>query len=502
LVDRSEFDAYSAFRRITTEHYGGVTLFELRDFFAHHDIAVESYELDLLYAHLDNNHDGVIAWKEFLNIVMSKEYHSGCQHGKLADFSLELEHSLIRVFDQELQNEVVLEQSRRALWDTPHMSEKGLWEMLDVDKNGSITPEDFHQFLAPYVGDSYTTAQSQRIWNRMDNNKNADVDYEEFLRSIRPIYCYKQYDKTVPAPRDISPTRVYHKPGKKVEQGSQSNLYASVNMNMSQSASTKVLKTTEYDAQTGRPVGKKVTLLTEESPDANRRNAQSVGLDLNAVGLNPEHPTNRPDVTAERWDRVMSWNGEVDPLKMMALGMHPLDVATGQQYSRYFTGEFHHPMGSETVEKTKSHPLNPENPESPLKARVSVPTVDDLYNTRAGGAKGKSAKDHPFYVHQRLIERTLGDEEYLANPNMPKEEREKMVQTMKEEGLSAWQHGDPTMFAKISANYNLPWADPKMDPNQKREIMRNQWMYGQFAGMSEEDWEKAVKEGKFPGLGA
>ena len=51
LVDRSEFDAYSAFRRITTEHYGGITLFELKEFLGHHDIQVESYELDLLLIH-------------------------------------------------------------------------------------------------------------------------------------------------------------------------------------------------------------------------------------------------------------------------------------------------------------------------------------------------------------------------------------------------------------------------------------------------------------------
>lgn len=113
LVDRPEFDAYSAFRRITTEHYGGITLFELKEFFNHHDIQVEAYLLDLLFMHLDHDGDGVVTWTEFLNMIMSKEYHSGCQYGHIADFSLQLEHSLMRVFEQELNNEVDLEAKRR-----------------------------------------------------------------------------------------------------------------------------------------------------------------------------------------------------------------------------------------------------------------------------------------------------------------------------------------------------------------------------------------------------
>jgi len=67
---------------------------------------------------------------------MSKEYHSGCQYGKCVDFGLELEHSLMRVFEQELANEIHLEGCRRNLWDTPSLQEQSLFELIDLDNNG------------------------------------------------------------------------------------------------------------------------------------------------------------------------------------------------------------------------------------------------------------------------------------------------------------------------------------------------------------------------------
>jgi len=155
----------------------------------------------------------------------------------------------------------------------------------------------------------------------------------------------------------------------------------------------------------------------------------------------------------------MGFNPDVNPLMAMQMGMHPLDLATGQQ-SRYLGGGYYHQYGPEAEQKMKKNPLNPDCPDSPLKARGNLPTSEELYNTKAGDAKGKKALDHPYFTHQRLIERTLGNKEYLGNPNMTDEERNIMLTNYKEKGLADWQHcGDPTMFGGLANQSQWgPWG--------------------------------------------
>jgi len=275
LVDRPEFDAYSAFRRITTEHYGGITLFELKEFFQHHDIQVEAYQLDLLFVHLDSDQDGVVTWAEFLHHIMSKEYHSGCQYGSTVDFNLQLEHSLMRVFEQELNNEVTLEAKRRVLWDTPGLQERALFDLVDIDNNGSLTQEDLHQFLKPYANETYNESKAERIWRRMDEDKDGCVIYDEFVRSLRPIYCYKNYSKSVPQQKEMSPTKIYHKPkggdrkGLSVSRTSRGNS-ATNSQRTLQTKSNRIITSTEYDSATGRPLGKSKRVIQDVSNSPQR----------------------------------------------------------------------------------------------------------------------------------------------------------------------------------------------------------------------------------------
>ena len=511
LVDRSEFDAYSAFRRISTGHYGGITLFELKEFFQHHDISVESYELDLLFVHLDFDGDGVITWAEFLNLVMSKEYHSGCEYGKLADFDLKLEHSLMRFFDQELQNEICLEQMRRVLWDTPGLSEEFLFGLLDVDKNNTLTQEDIHQFLKPYADESYNVSMAERVFRRMDENQDGDVVYDEFLRSMRPIYCYKNHANAVPNQKEMSPTKIYNRPNfmdnrsdnARSKVGGTNRLSRS-NLRQSTGSETvrKVVSELDYDVMTGRPSGKRLQVVraTSGTPTRERINAEGVGLNTKDVGLNPEHPINHPNATAHRWDRVMGFaDGNVDPMMAMHMGMHPLDVATGATQSRYHDGQYFNPLGAETKAKVAKSPLNPENEDSPLRARVSMPTAEEMYATKVGGAKGKNALDHPYFTHQRLIERTLGDKNHFSNPNMTDAERIEVTRNVATHGLAAWQHGDPSMFATVSGGgWGMPWANPKLSKEEREKMMKEHGV-GDWAELSEEEREKMMKEGKMPG---
>ncbi len=46
LQERPEFDAFSAFRRITNEYYGGVSHAELKRFFEENNEYPDNYDLD------------------------------------------------------------------------------------------------------------------------------------------------------------------------------------------------------------------------------------------------------------------------------------------------------------------------------------------------------------------------------------------------------------------------------------------------------------------------
>ena len=117
----------------------------------------------------------------------------------------------------------------------------------------------------------------------------------------------------------------------------------------------------------------------------------------------------------------MSWNPNMDPVQAMMQGYHPLDVATGGDLNR-----------------SSSSPLNPENPNSPLKNRLKYPTPEEMYSTASGDAKGKKALDHPYFTQKRLLERAL-DKEHLNNPNISDAEKLRMRQLANEYGVAPWQ---------------------------------------------------------------
>jgi len=103
----------------------------------------------------------------------------------------------------------------------------------------------------------------------MDENKNEVVNFTEFVRAIRPIYCYKNYSKAVPEKKDMSPTKIYHRPrheggisnaDMKSSRAGNRSIAGGSRRNIGNSESRRLLTTTEYDASTGRPVGKKLIL--------------------------------------------------------------------------------------------------------------------------------------------------------------------------------------------------------------------------------------------------
>jgi Ca2+-binding EF-hand superfamily protein len=210
LVDQPGFDAYAAFARITSEHLGGLTVPELGKFLTECGTPYTKDDLDLLFIHLDFDADGLVSWPEFLDATLSREYHNAYQYGNSNKLNAELEISLARVFEQEMTNERSLEDLRKAVWELGDLKEGALFDQLDVERKGWLSLQDFSNFIG-LTDPDMKFVDIERCFRRVDEDNDDRVLFDEFVRTIRPVYCYKYYEHYIPKGREMSPTKIYQK---------------------------------------------------------------------------------------------------------------------------------------------------------------------------------------------------------------------------------------------------------------------------------------------------
>ena len=206
LYERRDFDAYSAFRRVNGSHLTGVSRNALKTYLNDCGLFPLEADLDLLFWNTDKDGDGLINWTEFLETVMSKENaYVTPQYGDLRSFTIELEHSLMRIFEQEMVNQRNLEDARRTL-SLSSFTESKLFDLVDLERKGWLTLNDLDAFLkSRYAGSTY--AKSERAFRRMDEDRDGKVVFEEFLRAVRPVYMYPTYAEYYNIRRTASPLR-------------------------------------------------------------------------------------------------------------------------------------------------------------------------------------------------------------------------------------------------------------------------------------------------------
>ena len=206
LFERRDYDSYSLYKRVLDGDIGGISRPALRAFLNDCNLFPLETDLDLLFWNLDKDGDGLLSWSEFLAVVLPKEHATITpQYGGIRAFSLEAEHSLMRVFEQELLNQRNLEDSRKSL----HLSsytESTLFDLVDRDLNGWVSLADLEAFLKSRFAGS-TFLKTERSFRRVDEDNDGRINFEEFLRAVRPVYLYPTYVDYYNTRRASSPLR-------------------------------------------------------------------------------------------------------------------------------------------------------------------------------------------------------------------------------------------------------------------------------------------------------
>ena len=102
------------------------------------------------------------------------------QYGDYRDFSIELEHSLLRVFQQESVNQSRLEEARKLLMNTGPC-EAALFDHLDYDSKGFLIFADVENFIRSKHR-SLTVTKVERTWRRLEPDFDGRVHYRKFLK--------------------------------------------------------------------------------------------------------------------------------------------------------------------------------------------------------------------------------------------------------------------------------------------------------------------------------
>jgi hypothetical protein len=116
LVENRNFDAIATFRRLDYNGDGKITPQCLSLFLEENNIYLQAESINLLFDELDRDADGFIDWEEYIKTVISKEctfYEEGNDlqqsMGNMVNLQPELEHSLCRIFEEELHGLIQME---------------------------------------------------------------------------------------------------------------------------------------------------------------------------------------------------------------------------------------------------------------------------------------------------------------------------------------------------------------------------------------------------------
>lgn len=185
LVENRSFDKARCFARVALTNGKNIGRDDLKAFLDSSRIPLSLDELDLLFEGLDRDRDGVVSPPEFWYSVCSRECSFVGECKTELKVTLEVEHSLSRVLEQEVKVQKAIERAKRELNLVPGFSVTGCFDLLDKKGKGFIEVRDIYDFIAQNNSMiSYTRAE--RTLKRLNLGSSGRISPEEFKIAMTP----------------------------------------------------------------------------------------------------------------------------------------------------------------------------------------------------------------------------------------------------------------------------------------------------------------------------
>jgi len=196
LAERSAFEPYTAFKRITRLATGSLTAYQIVDFLRENGFIV--LEKDVRNVIRQYSTDGRLSYTDFLEVVLPRTnsvLRTICTQRDsyyVADDEVllyEVEHGLAKIFDKEVSLSRKVELLKEDLVSRYDFSLRGSYEALVEAGDGRV---DYDAFAAFFRKNSIPAIEKDvvALLRRIDLNKDGRCDYAEFCDIITPVDTY------------------------------------------------------------------------------------------------------------------------------------------------------------------------------------------------------------------------------------------------------------------------------------------------------------------------
>lgn len=190
LSDCMEFDSYQIFKKLDIERKNAISPNNIMDFFFQKGINISHEEAGLILFFYDKNHDGLLSYDEFIDLIQSKTSNINKKIIKFINndgISYNIEFSLEKLFEKELKLAKDIIFSLRGLRSRANFDIHNIFH--SIKGLNSISIESLRKYLDKN-NISFLESDLNFIFNRLDINKDGKVDFVEFHSLFGYPNCY------------------------------------------------------------------------------------------------------------------------------------------------------------------------------------------------------------------------------------------------------------------------------------------------------------------------
>lgn len=193
LAEQKDFEPYTAFKRIDEFGLGYIQPADLHQFLKDNDIVVSERDILYLFSLFDTDRDGRMTYVNFLNAIVVATSPSlrqlstqreTYQVGKKQTLPYEVEWTLARVFDAELEGYRKIELLKDELAAKKDFDIKSAFRTVDIDRLGFLDHESLMKFFQRNKIDA-SEDDVLALIRRADKDLDGKISYTEFADAIK-----------------------------------------------------------------------------------------------------------------------------------------------------------------------------------------------------------------------------------------------------------------------------------------------------------------------------